>query len=68
MSDANKILWYDRPARRWDQALPAGNGRLGCMQFGGVYEECWQLNEDSVWDGFCGKGKWPGQRTWPGVP
>lgn len=51
MSDANKILWYDRPARRWDQALPAGNGRLGCMQFGGVYEECWQLNEDSVWDG-----------------
>lgn len=48
---AKQVLWYDRPAQRWDQALPAGNGRLGCMQFGGVYEERWQLNEDSVWDG-----------------
>lgn len=44
-------LWYTRPAERWDQALPAGNGRLGCMQFGGVWRERWQLNEDSVWDG-----------------
>lgn len=44
-------LWYDRPASRWDQALPAGSGRLGCMEYGGPWRERWQMNEDSVWDG-----------------
>ena len=44
-------LWYKRPARVWDEALPIGNGRLGAMIFGGVADERMQLNEDSVWDG-----------------
>ena len=42
-------LWYTQPAADWNAALPAGNGRLGCMQFGGVARERFQLNEDS----FC---------------
>lgn len=44
-------LWYDHPAADWNEALPAGNGRLGCMQFGGIAREQFQLNEDSLWSG-----------------
>jgi alpha-L-fucosidase 2 len=44
-------LWYRQPARRWTEALPLGNGRLGAMVFGGVGEERLQLNEDTFWSG-----------------
>ena len=44
-------LWNTHPAADWNAALPAGNGRLGCMQFGGVARERFQLNEDSLWSG-----------------
>jgi alpha-L-fucosidase 2 len=44
-------LWYRQPARKWVEALPVGNGRLGAMVFGGVPEERLQLNEDSLWSG-----------------
>lgn len=44
-------LWYERPAERWVEALPLGNGRLGAMVFGGREEERLQLNEDTLWSG-----------------
>ena len=44
-------LWYRRPASKWTEALPIGNGRLGAMIFGGVEEERLQLNEDTLWAG-----------------
>ncbi|WP_294542353.1 glycoside hydrolase family 95 protein [uncultured Gemmiger sp.] len=44
-------LWYRQPARVWEEALPCGNGRLGCMVFGHPTEERVQLNEESVWSG-----------------
>ena len=44
-------LWYEQPARKWTEALPIGNGRLGAMVFGGITHERIQLNEDSVWSG-----------------
>lgn len=44
-------LWYSKPAKQWVEALPIGNGRLGCMIFGKVAEERIQLNEDSIWYG-----------------
>jgi alpha-L-fucosidase 2 len=44
-------LWYRQPADKWVEALPVGNGRLGCMIFGGVETERLQLNEDSLWSG-----------------
>jgi len=51
-SAQNFRLWYDRPARNWSgEALPLGNGRLGCMVFGGVARERIQFNEDSLWTG-----------------
>ena len=44
-------LWYVKPAERWEQALPVGNGRLGAMIFGGIEKERIQLNEITVWSG-----------------
>jgi alpha-L-fucosidase 2 len=44
-------LWYDRPAQKWTDALPLGNGRLGAMVFGGVEREHLQLNEDTLYSG-----------------
>src|SRR5690606_27703417 len=45
------LLWYERPATAWEEALPVGNGRIGAMVFGGVEEERLQLNEDTLWSG-----------------
>jgi alpha-L-fucosidase 2 len=44
-------LWYARPAAQWEEALPAGNGRLGAMVFGGIAGERIQFNEHTVWTG-----------------
>jgi alpha-L-fucosidase 2 len=45
------VLWYNQPAKNWDEALPIGNGRLGAMIFGRVQEELIQLNESTLWTG-----------------
>jgi len=45
------VLWFNKPAGKWTDALPIGNGRLGAMVFGGVPAERLQLNEDSLWSG-----------------
>ncbi|MDO4303148.1 MAG: glycoside hydrolase family 95 protein [Bacillota bacterium] len=44
-------LWYQQPAKEWEEALPLGNGRLGAMVFGGVSGERLQMNEESMWYG-----------------
>ncbi len=54
------VLWYNAPSRRWTDALPLGNGRLGAMVFGGVSSERLQLNEDTLWSGFPGIWNNPG--------
>ncbi|SKA37507.1 alpha-L-fucosidase 2 [Chitinophaga eiseniae] len=46
------VLWYRRPARVWEEALPVGNGRMGAMIFGGVADERIQINESTLWDGY----------------
>lgn len=45
------LLKYDKPAEKWTEALPVGNGRLGAMVFGKVNEELIQLNEATLWSG-----------------
>jgi alpha-L-fucosidase 2 len=45
------LLWYDKPAQKWEEALPVGNGRLGAMVFGKNGEERIQLNEETYWSG-----------------
>jgi len=44
-------LWYDKPASRWVEALPVGNGHLAAMVFGGINQERLQLNEGTLWAG-----------------
>lgn len=44
-------LWYARPATRWFEALPLGNGRLGAMVYGGTDRERIQLSESTAWSG-----------------
>ncbi len=44
-------LWYRRPAQKWLEAVPLGNGRLGAMVFGGIDSERIQLNVDTLWAG-----------------
>ncbi|MEU0096575.1 glycoside hydrolase family 95 protein [Kribbella sp. NPDC006257] len=44
-------LYYDRPADRWLEALPLGNGRIGAMCFGGVGHDRIGLNDETCWSG-----------------
>ena len=44
-------LTYDKPATKWTEALPLGNGRIGAMVFGGTEDERIQINESTLWGG-----------------
>ncbi len=44
-------LWYDKPAEKWVEAMPLGNGRLGAMLYGNPVNEELQLNEETLWAG-----------------
>jgi alpha-L-fucosidase 2 len=50
-------LWYNKPAERWLEALPIGNGRLGGMVFGGVQMERVALSESTAWSGAPAQGE-----------
>ena len=48
----NNRLWYEHPAQKWSsEALPLGNGNLGCMVYGGIDQEHIKFNEDILWIG-----------------
>lgn len=44
-------LWYDNPAKAWEETLPLGNGRLGMMPDGGLVKEKIVLNDITLWSG-----------------
>ena len=44
-------LWYDKPAEKWTEAVPIGNGRQGAMIFGNPLNEHFQLNENTLYSG-----------------
>lgn len=50
-SSTDLKLWYDAPARIWEEALPLGNGSLGAMVFGNPLNEVYQMNEETLWSG-----------------
>ncbi len=52
MNQQAHILSYLQPAGNWNEALPIGNGRLGAMIYGSVENECYSLNEDTLWSGY----------------
>lgn len=45
------ILWYDEPAKIWEEALPLGNGSFGAMVFGDPVNEVYRMNEETLWSG-----------------
>ena len=47
----SSVMWYNKPASQWEDALPVGNGRLGAMVYGKANDEIIQLNEDTYWTG-----------------
>lgn len=53
-------LYYEKPAKAWEETLPVGNGSLGGMIFGGIREEVIGLNEESLWSGYPRKKDNPG--------
>ena len=44
-------LWYDKPATRFEEALPLGNGSIGVMVYGNPDNEILNLNEATLWGG-----------------
>jgi alpha-L-fucosidase 2 len=49
--DSGFKLTFDRPAGKWVEAFPVGNGRIGAMVFGGAEDERLQINESTLWGG-----------------
>ncbi|MCD7708694.1 MAG: glycoside hydrolase family 95 protein, partial [Clostridiales bacterium] len=47
----DNLIWFDRPAGRWEETHPIGNGSLGGMVWGGVDSERVGLNLDTLWSG-----------------
>jgi alpha-L-fucosidase 2 len=43
-----QVLWYTRPAGRWAEALPVGNGRLGAMVHGGTAQQIGRVASEGV--------------------
>ena len=55
----NLTLWYNKPAKAWEEALPLGNGKTGAMVYGRVNRERIQLNDNTLWSGFPDDGNNP---------
>ena len=45
----NDILYYNRPAIEWSEAIPIGGGNTGAMVYTGSPSLRLQLNEISLW-------------------
>jgi alpha-L-fucosidase 2 len=52
MGIMKNILFYEKKAKYFEQALPVGNGRIGGLVFGNLKKERIALNEDSLWSGY----------------
>jgi len=44
-------LWFDEPAKYFEESLPLGNGRLGALVYGNPQEDIVQLNDITLWTG-----------------
>ena len=58
-AQSNLKLWYNKPAAAWEEALPLGNAKTGAMVFGGVVDERYQLNDNTLWSGYPEGGNNP---------
>lgn len=44
-------LWYTQPAKQWKESLPIGNGSLGTMVQGRIFNDTLVINEETIWSG-----------------
>ena len=44
-------LFFDKIPEKWEEYIPLGNGRLGCMVKTHPCSEIIQLNEEGIWSG-----------------
>ena len=44
-------LWYNQPARAFEESLPIGNGKLGALIYGGATTDSLYLNDITLWTG-----------------
>lgn len=45
-------MTFNKPAAKWTEALPLGNGKIAAMIFGGVKSERIALNDSTLWSGY----------------
>ena len=67
LSSQDLKLWYNRPAMKWTEALPIGNGRIGAMIFAGVEKDRIQFNEETLWTGGPREYNRPGASNYLGT-
>ena len=44
-------IWFNQPAKVWNEAIPIGNGTLGGMVYGGIESDTIKINEETLWSG-----------------
>ena len=45
-------IWFNKPARHWQEALPIGNGFTGVMIYGTNKTEKLCFNDGTLWSGY----------------
>jgi alpha-L-fucosidase 2 len=51
LAQSDHILWYNQPARYFEESLVLGNGKMGATVFGGVGSDKIYLNDATLWSG-----------------
>jgi alpha-L-fucosidase 2 len=51
LAQSGNTLWYDQPARYFEESLVLGNGKMGASVFGGINSDKIYLNDITLWSG-----------------
>jgi alpha-L-fucosidase 2 len=51
IAQSTNTLWYNQPARYFEESLVLGNGKMGASVFGGVNSDMIYLNDATLWSG-----------------
>ncbi len=50
-AQSGNTLWYNQPAKHFEESLVLGNGKMGASVFGGVSSDKIYLNDATLWSG-----------------
>lgn len=50
-AQSSHTLWYNQPARYFEESLMLGNGKMGATVFGGIEVDSIYLNDITLWSG-----------------